>query len=127
MFVVLRNSAPYYSIYDNEIQLKNDLIVFLDFYREQFGYYHINYRDMNIDEIVSFSMELSQELIVNGFDYGIVQIIKGISIYSDNDDHMSITSDNLWDLPEDNNNLPLPRIPEDSIIILESREMEANE
>lgn len=152
MFVVLRNSAPYYSMYDNETQLKDDLIVFLDLYREKFGYSHINYRDFNIDEIVSFSMEVGQEVINHNLNYGIIQILKGAPYNDDdaetmeeeNDDDMSTTttqstlSTEIWDLPEiQMNNIqsvpgtpyetPLETIPTnvvEPVIILESREMD---
>jgi hypothetical protein len=149
MFVVLRNSAPYYSMYDNETQLKDDLIVFLDLYREKFGYSHINYRDFNIDEIVSFSMEVGQEVINHNLNYGIIQILKGAPYNDDDaetieDDDMSTTSTpstlstEIWDLPEiQMNNIqsvpgtpyetPLETIPTnvvEPVIILESREMD---
>jgi hypothetical protein len=143
MFVVLRNSAPYYSMYDNETQLKDDLIVFLDLYREKFGYSHINYRDFNIDEIVSFSMEVGQEVINHNLNYGIIQIIKGAP-YNDDDENIddvstsSTLSTEIWDLPEiQMNNIqsvpgtpyetPLETIPTnvvEPVIILESREMD---
>ena len=151
MFVVLRNSAPYYSTYDNENELRDDLVVFLDLYRERYGYSHINYREFDTNEIVSFAMEVSQEVIDNGLNYGIVQIIRGAPI--DFDDNMSTVTNgteateateakDLWDLPEiQMTNLtsavgtpyetPLntpsaersPIIPE-PLVILESREMD---
>jgi hypothetical protein len=149
MFVVLRNSAPYYSMYDNETQLKDDLVVFLDLYREKFGYSHINYRDFNIDEIVSFSMEVGQEVINHNLNYGIIQIIKGTPFqgvpFNDDDDEniddvstSSTLSTEIWDLPEiQMNNIhsvpgtpyetPLETIPTnvvEPVIILESREMD---
>lgn len=144
MFVVLRNSAPYYSMYDNETQLKDDLIVFLDLYREKFGYSHINYRDLNIDEIVSFSMEVGQEVINHNLNYGIIQIIKGAPFNDDDDENIddvstsSTLSTEIWDLPEiQMNNIqsvpgtpyetPLETIPTnvvEPVIILESREMD---
>jgi stage III sporulation protein SpoIIIAA len=76
MFVVLRNSAPYYSMYDNESQLKDALIEFLNLHRETLRYYHINYQIMEIEDIISFSMEISREVV----NHGIVQIIKGTHI-----------------------------------------------
>lgn len=114
MFVVLRNSAPYYSIYDNENELKDDLVIFLDVYQERYGYSHINYRGFDIEELVSFATEVSQEVINHGLEFGIVQIIKGTPLAESDDNMSTVTNatsnthhtheaheaEDIWDLPE---------------------------
>lgn len=83
MFIVLTNSAPYYSMYDNEIQLRDNLIEYLDTYREVYrelyrDYVNIDYRKMSFNEIVLFAIKIGQLVINENMNYGIIQIIKGM-------------------------------------------------
>jgi hypothetical protein len=127
MYIVLTNSSPYFAIYNNEIQLRDNLSEFLDIYKDHFEYANINYRNMSFNEIVLFAIQIGQKVINENMNYGIIQIIKGMpfenlpELQMNNVDSVFATPINEMDVSGSR------ELKNETIVILQTREMDESE